>query len=138
MHTLVQMKFVEPAKVKNAVCRSHYWLVSLQARLSAAREDWRREMAHSTQVEIERALSTAREAWSLNHKEELDNCASQVEKSLREKLQAKHDEEKRQLVNDALNEAQTKCRAEKRKLEDELSQRKVYRHFFLYMTQIFV
>ena len=98
--------------------------------MSAAREDWRREMAHSTQVEIERALSTAREAWSLNHKEELDNCASQVEKSLREKLQAKHDEEKRQLVNDALNEAQAKFRAEKRKLEDELSQRKVYRHFF--------
>ena len=49
---------------------------------------------------------------------------------MREKLQAKHDEEKRQLVNDALNEAQTKFRAEKRKLEDELSQRKVYLHFF--------
>lgn len=95
-------------------------------------------MAHSTQVEIERALSTAKEAWSLSYKEESDNRANQVEKSLREKLQTKHDEEKRQLVDDALNEAQAKFRAEKRKLEDELSQRKVYRHYFLYMTRSFV
>lgn len=96
----------------------------VQARLSAAREDWRREMAQSSQVEIDRALSTAREAWTENRKDELEKHANQVENSLREKLQSKHDEEKRQLVDDALGEAQAKFKAEKRKLEGELERRK--------------
>ena len=98
--------------------------------MSAAREDWRREMAQSSQVEIDLALSTAREAWTESRKDELEKHANQVENSLREKLQSKHDEEKRQLVDDALGEAQAKFKAEKRKLEGELERRKVRRRHF--------
>ena len=76
-------------------------------------------MAQSTQVEIERALSTAREAWAIDHEKELEERVSQLEKDLRE-LEAKYDEEKRQLVDDTLREAEAKFKNEKRKLEDEL------------------
>ena len=82
-------------------------------------------MAQSTQAEIDRALSTAREAWTANHEDELVERASQLEKSLTEKLRAKYDEEKRQLVDDALKEAEAKFASEKRKLEEELRRRKV-------------
>ena len=101
-----------------------------QARLTAAREDWRREMAQSTQVEIGIALSNAREAWASSHKDELEKRANEVEQSLREEFQGKHDEEKRQLVDATLKDAQAQFRAEKRKLEDELKRRKVSQIFF--------
>ena len=82
-------------------------------------------MAQSTQVEIDRALSTAREAWAANHEDELEQRSSEFEKSLTEKLQAKFDEEKRQLVDDALKDAEAKFSSEKRKLEQEFRRRKV-------------
>ena len=77
-------------------------------------------MAQSAQVEIERALSTAREAWAIDHEKELEERVRQLEKDLREQLEAKYDEEKRQLVDDTLREAEAKFKNEKRKLEDEL------------------
>lgn len=77
-------------------------------------------MAQSTQVEIERALSTAREAWAIDYEKELEERVGQLEKDLREQLEAKFDEEKRQLVDDTLREAEAKFKNEKRKLEDEL------------------
>ena len=82
-------------------------------------------MAQSTQAEIDRALSTAREAWAANHEDELEERAAQLEKSIREKLQAAYDEQKRQLVDDTHREAETKFTTEKRKLEEELRRRKV-------------
>ena len=86
-------------------------------------------MAQSTQGEIDRALSTAREAWAANHEDELEERASEFEKSLTEKLQAKCDEEKQQLVDDALKEAEAKFASEKRKLEEEFRKRKVSLYF---------
>ena len=75
-------------------------------------------MAQSAQVEV--ALSTAREAWAIDHEKELEERVSQLEKDLREQLEAKYDEEKRQLVDDTLREAEAKFKNEKKKLEDEL------------------
>ena len=76
-------------------------------------------MAQSTQVEIDRALSTAREAWAADHGKELEERVSQLEKDLREQLEAKHDEEKRQLVDDTLQEAEAKFKNEIRNFEEE-------------------
>ena len=80
-------------------------------------------MAQSTQAEIDRALSTAREAWTANHEDEVEERASQLEQSIREKLQAEFDEEKRQLVHNTLREGEITFKNEKRKFEEE--QRKV-------------
>lgn len=87
-------------------------------------------MAQSTQVEIDHALSTAREAWAADHEKELEERVSQLEKDLREQLEAKYDEEKRQLVDDTLREAEAKFKNERRKLEEELRRNNVS----LYLT----
>ena len=87
-------------------------------------------MTQSTQAEIDRALSTAREAWAADHKKELEMRVSQVEKDLTEQLEAKYDEEKRQLVDDTLREAEAKFKNERGKLEEVLRRNNVS----LYLT----
>lgn len=99
--------------------------VFLQARISAAREDWHREMVQSTQAEIDRALSSARGAWVANHEDESDERATQLEKSLRERLKAQFEDEKRQLVDDTFKETEEKFNTEKRELQEQLTRMKV-------------
>lgn len=82
-------------------------------------------MAHSTQVEIDRALSTAREAWAADNEKELAERVTQLEKNVQEQLEAKYNEEKRQVVDETLREAETRFNNEKNKLEEELRRNKV-------------
>ncbi|XP_078356059.1 uncharacterized protein LOC144640863 isoform X2 [Oculina patagonica] len=96
----------------------------VKARLSAAREDWRKEVAQSTQAEIDCALSTAREAWAADNEEEFEKRVSQLEKNAREQLETKYREEKRQLVDKTLREAEARFNNERKKLEDELRRNK--------------
>ena len=96
-----------------------------QTRLTSAREEWHKEVAQSTQVEVDRALSTAREAWVANYEDELEERVNQLEGSLRERLASEYAKEKKQLIEDTLREAQSKFEAEKKKLEDEIRRHKV-------------
>lgn len=94
-----------------------------QARILAAQEDWRKEIAKSTQEEIDRALSTARKAWAVKADEKFENRVREIEANVRQQLEAKIQEENKKNINEALREAEERFSCEKRKLEENFKQK---------------